>query len=80
MAQLAIYVDDETAREVKKAARKAGMSRSEWVSNLVQKELRGQISEEFFRILGTWEDDRAAEEILKEIRADSAQRERPPLN
>lgn len=79
MAQLAIYIDDKTARAINKMARRAGLSRSEWVSNVIKKELRGGLREEFFKILGSWEDDRSPEEILEDIRAGAIQRERPPL-
>ena len=79
MAQIAIYVDDKTAREVKKASRKSGLSRSEWVSSVLKKELRKDLPEEFFRVLGTWEDAKTPDVILKEIRRESVQAERPPI-
>ena len=79
MAQLAIYIDEKTAREINKASRKAGLSRSEWVSQVVKKELQGKLKEAFFQVLGTWEDDRSPEEILIDIRTGANQRERPPL-
>ena len=79
MAQLAIYLDEKTAREVKKASRKSGLSRSQWVSHVLQKELRKGFSEEFFRVLGTWEDKRTPEAIFEDIRRESHQPERPPI-
>jgi hypothetical protein len=79
MAQLAIYIDNKTAREINKASRKAGVSRSEWVSQVLKKELHQKLPDRFFQVLGTWEDDRKSEEILKEIRAGSSQRPRSRL-
>lgn len=79
MAQLAIYIDDKTAREIKKVSRREGLSRSEWVSKALKKELQERLPEEFFQVLGSWEDDRNPEEILKEIRKETSQKERPPL-
>lgn len=76
MAQLAIYLDDRTAREIKKQAKRAGVSRSEWVSQAVKKELSQKIPEEFFQVLGSWQDDRSPEQILKEIKKEKAQTER----
>jgi hypothetical protein len=79
MAQLAIYIDTKTAREIDRASRRAGLSRSEWVSRVLKKELEGKLQENFFKVLGSWEDDRSPEEIFQEIRKDTIQRERPPL-
>ena len=79
MAQLAIYVDDKTAREIKKACRRSGLSRSEWASAVIKRELHGGLPEEFFRVIGTWEDARSPQEIFKDIRSRSAQRKRPLL-
>ncbi len=77
MAQLAIYIDDKTAREIKKVSRQSGVSRSEWVSKVIKKELKSQIPKEFFQVLGTWEDDRSSHKILKDIRENSFQKPRP---
>jgi hypothetical protein len=79
MAQLAIYIDDKTSREISKASRKAGLSRSEWVSRVLKRELHQKLPDRFFQVLGSWKDDRTSEEILKEIRAESTQRERLSL-
>ena len=79
MAQLPIYLDEKTAREVNKAARKSGFSRSKWVSRIIKKELDEKIPDAFFDVLGTWKDDRSPEKILKDIRAGSEQKERPPI-
>ena len=79
MAQLAIYIDDKTAREIKKISRRKGLSRSEWVSRLIKKEISGGLPEEFFQVLGSWEDDRKSEKIFKQIRKEIPQKERTPL-
>lgn len=79
MAQMAIYVDSETVREIKRASRKAGLSRSEWVVRVLQREIRRKIPEEFFNLLGSWEDDRNTEEILRDIRSETTQPPRPEL-
>lgn len=79
MAQLAIYVDDQTVRAIKKHSKQAGLSRSEWVSSLIHKEVSQEIPEKFFQILGTWEDDRSPQKILKDIRKHSSQKKRTSL-
>ena len=68
MAQLAIYLDDETANRLEAAARKAGKSRSAWVRELVNERLESRFPEEWFATFGSWEGDGTPEEILEEIR------------
>lgn len=79
MAQLAIYIDDKTARQINKASKKAGLSRSQWVSQVLKKEISADLPETFFNLLGSWEDDRSPQEILKDIRRETHQKEREPL-
>ncbi len=76
MAQLAIYLDNKTARAIKKQAKQEGVSRSEWVARAVKKELSQEISEEFFQVLGSWEDHRTPKQILREIKQERVQPER----
>jgi len=79
MPQLAIYLDDQTAKLLDEAAHRAGTSRSAWVRDAVQTRLANRLPESFFELYGSWEDDRSPEEILRDIRAGSEQPERPPL-
>lgn len=76
MAQLAIYLDDQTAKRLEAAARKAGKSRSAWVRELVSERLESRFPEEWYATFGSWQDDRTPEEILQEIRSGPEQRER----
>ena len=39
MAQVTLYLDDETAERMKKAARAAGLSRSQWLAQLVREQV-----------------------------------------
>lgn len=80
MAQLAIYLDDETARLLDEAARKEGVSRSALARKAIRTHLHRRLPESFFAVLGTWEDDREPEEILRDIRSGPGQREREPLD
>ncbi len=79
MAQLALYLDDETARRVEQAARRAGVSRSAWVRSVLLKQLDDRLPDSFFEVLGCWEDDRSPDEILADIRSASQQPERPDI-
>lgn len=68
MTQLAVYLDEETATLLEEAARQAKVSRSSWVREAIQSHLRNRLPESFFATLGAWEDERDAEEILRDIR------------
>ena len=57
MAQLTVYIDEETRRGIEEAARNAGMSVSRWVKERLSRELRGQWPERYFEVLGSLEDD-----------------------
>lgn len=78
MAQVTIYLQDETASRVDRAARREGLSRSAWVKRAVESQLAGRLPESFFSVLGTWEDDRDPRRILADIRAGFSRRTRRP--
>ena len=80
MAQLAIYLDDETARQLDKAAKKAGVSRSACVREALRVHLKNSLPRTFFDVLGTWEDDRNADEILDDIRTNNDDKAHPSLD
>ncbi len=79
MPQLAIYLDDETAKLLDEASEREGISRSAWVRQAVESRLKSRLPESFFEVLGTWEDEREPDEILRDIRAEVAQGERQTL-
>jgi predicted transcriptional regulator len=79
MPQLAIYLDDETARQLEEASEREGLSRSAWVKRAVQAHLNNRLPDSFFEVLGTWEDDREPAEILRDIRSEVPQKERTAL-
>ena len=79
MPQLAIYLDEETAKELDEAAERDGKSRSEWVREAIKQKLSDRLPDSFFAVLGTWEDERSTEEILADLRSGPEQREREPL-
>lgn len=69
MPRLAINLDNETLRLLNEASQREGMSRSAWVRRAVQANLKGRLPDSFFAVLGSWEDDRDPEEILRDIRS-----------
>jgi predicted transcriptional regulator len=80
LPQLAIYLDTETARKLDEAASKEGVSRSAWARRAIDTQLESRFPESYFEILGTWEDDREPDEIIKEIRKSDRDVERPDLD
>lgn len=78
MAQLAIYLDEDTANRLDAAARKAGKSRSAWVRELVAERLESRLPEWWFDLLGTLEDGRTSVEIIQGIDNAPIQHERVP--
>ena len=64
MAQVTIYLDDAAEKCVKTAARKAGVSVSRWVADLVENRTRNEWPAEVLELAGAWPDF----PDLKEIR------------
>lgn len=79
MPQLAIYLDEQTARLLDRAARREKISRSAWVRNAVRSQVADRLPEAFFAVLGSWEDGRSSQEILRGIRSGARQRRRERL-
>jgi hypothetical protein len=79
MTQLAIVLDDDTASDLVEASRKAGVSPEVWVARAVRAQLKNRLPDSFFAVLGTWEDDREPEEILRDIRHEAPEKKRAAL-
>lgn len=80
MAQLALYLDEETARLLDKAAQKDGVSRSAWARQAIQAALENRLPQSFFDVLGNWEDNRSADQIMADIRQYPSDADRPKLD
>jgi hypothetical protein len=63
MAQVTIYLDDAAEKRVKAAARKAGVSVSRWVAELVENRTRTEWPAEVRQLAGAWPDFPELEEI-----------------
>jgi len=70
MAQVTLYLDEETAARMKKAAKAAGMSQSRWVAELVRKKTLSEWPESVKRLAGVWGDIEPAEELRKGVGKD----------
>lgn len=68
MAQVTIYLDEDTEARMKRAAEEAGMSRSRWVAEVVREKTTSTWPESFRRLVGSWgEDFPEVEEIRKRL-------------
>jgi hypothetical protein len=56
MAQVTIYLDDAAEKRVKAAAKKAGVSVSRWVAELVKNRTRTEWPGEVLELAGAWPD------------------------
>ena len=68
MAQIAIYIEDQLAERLAKAAKESGKSKSKWVADAIKHSLQDQWPERFFDLAGSWNDDCGPDEIMKRIR------------
>ena len=69
MAQLAIYIEDQLAERLDKAAKASRKSKSKWVADAIKRTLQDQWPEGFFDLAGSWEDDIGPDEIMRKIRS-----------
>ena len=56
MAQITIYLDDETEAMLKAAATYENVSRSAWIASLIRERLRNEWPEEVRGMAGSWKD------------------------
>jgi hypothetical protein len=53
MPQLTLYLDNETEKKIKAAAKRAGSSVSSWVTEKLRKAIQDDWPEDYFDILGS---------------------------
>jgi predicted transcriptional regulator len=79
MTEIAIELDDKTAERLREVSEKDGITPSAWIQRAIHTQLDEKLPESFFAVLGTWEDDRSAEEIFRDIRDEAPQAKRMTL-
>lgn len=65
MAQVTIYMDDETAARMRASAKAAGVSMSAWLSRLVRERTRASWPQDVVALAGAWSDDFPSAEDLR---------------
>ena len=63
MSQLTLYLDDQTADQLRDAAASEGISQSQWVARLIRDRLRSSWPEHLKALAGAWGDFPELEEI-----------------
>jgi predicted transcriptional regulator len=79
MTEIAIELDDKTAERLREVSEKDGITPSAWIQRAIHTQLDEKLPGSFFAVLGTWEDDRNAEEIFRDIREEAPQARRTAL-
>ena len=75
MAQVTIYMDDETAARMRASAKAAGVSMSAWLARIVRERTRTSWPQEIAELAGTWADDFPSAEELRAAQAVDVPRE-----
>ncbi len=70
MAQLTLYLDDETESRLKETANSAGMSLSRWVANLIREKIASEWPVSVIELAGAWADLPTAEELRRDVPED----------
>jgi len=63
MAQLTIYLDEDTERRLKSAAESAGLSLSRWVASVIREKTETAWPQAVLDLAGAWPDFPAAEDL-----------------
>lgn len=71
MAQVTLYVDDETSAIIAAAAKSAGMSKSKWVTTVIKKNACKEWPQAARDLAGAWVDFPLAEDIRRGLGEDS---------
>ena len=70
MAQVTLYLDEETKRRVRKAAKAAGLSQSRWLAELVRRGANEEWPAEVHALAGAWPDFPDADELRRDYGRD----------
>lgn len=72
MAQVTLYMDDDTLARVRAAADAAGLSLSAWVAQVARDRIRTEWPRDVAALAGAWRDLPGAEQLRAALPADVA--------
>jgi Family of unknown function (DUF6364) len=70
MAQLTLYLDEDTEIKAKKAAKSAGLSMSRWIANLIRERTADQWPDSVREMMGSWPDVPTADDLRENLPPD----------
>jgi hypothetical protein len=70
MAQVTLYLDEDTEIRMKRAAKDAGLSVSRWVANLIREKTADRWPESVREMMGSWPDAPTADELRENTAVD----------
>lgn len=70
MAQVTLYLDEETIESVRRAARASGLSQSRWLAQLVREKTAREWPAAVREMAGSWGDFPEAEELRRTAGSD----------
>jgi len=76
MGRVTIYLDEQTERDARAAARAEGVSLSRWITGCIVRPARGEWPASIRALAGAWRDQPATEEIPKSRTNDVPRRRR----
>ncbi|MCD4655420.1 CopG family transcriptional regulator [bacterium] len=70
MGQITIYLDKNTEKKMRVAAKSHKMSISKWITTLISEKISTNWSQDIINLVGSWEDDFPS---IEEIRSSAGQ-------
>jgi plasmid stability protein len=75
MSQITLYLDDETQKQLRRRARRSGMSLSRWSAQVLKEKARSEWSEKTRALAGAWSDFPDQEKLRFTLGRDTAREE-----
>lgn len=71
MAQVTLYLDEDTAEQMRRAAKASGLSQSRWLAELVRQASARDWPVAVRELAGAWKDFPTAEELRRRVGRDA---------
>lgn len=71
MAQINLYLDEDTARKLKAVAKASGLSQSKWVAKVIREQVSDEWPPQIAALAGAWSDIPDAEDLRQGLGQDA---------
>jgi hypothetical protein len=71
MAQVNLYLDEDTARKLKAVAKASGLSQSKWVAKVIRERVSDEWPPQLAALAGAWPDFPDAEDLRQGLGQDA---------